>query len=167
MIKFLAKRWAKWNYIFQLEFESAKGDLNADLAKRNTNEKRKLVERLNKEAEDIDKRIAEMKVLEEQGYWLCENGHEKGDAFIPTRDGEGRTRLECNEPTKLVKLSEMTAQERYESERERNEAEKVGESKRQQANAESENVTGGDQTEKHLRGLADNARAVADKIRKL
>jgi hypothetical protein len=40
MIRFFTRFWAKWNYVFQLEFESAKSDLNADLAKRNANEKR-------------------------------------------------------------------------------------------------------------------------------
>src|SRR5882672_1131116 len=167
MIRFIAKIWAKLSYLWQLEFESAKSDVNANLAKRNTNEKRKLVDRLNKEAEDIEKRIAEMKLLEEQGYWLCDNWHEKGDAFAPIVGGETRTCLECNAPAKLVKRSEMTPQEQYESDRERHEAEKVAESKRQQAKAEQEHVSGGEQTEKHLRGLADNGRSVADKIRAL
>ena len=49
MIRFFTRLWAKWNYVFQLEFESAKSDLNADLAKRNANEKRNLVAKLRRE----------------------------------------------------------------------------------------------------------------------
>jgi hypothetical protein len=47
MIRFFTKLFAKLSYLWQLEFESAKSDLNADLAKRNADEKHKLVSKLN------------------------------------------------------------------------------------------------------------------------
>jgi hypothetical protein len=108
-----------------------------------------------------------MEKMEEEGYWLCDNGHEKGGALSPGPDEESRKCIECNAPAKFVKRSEMTPKEQYESGKERGEAEKVAESKRQAAKAESENIAGGEQTGNHLRGLAENGRSVADKIRAL
>jgi hypothetical protein len=62
---------------------------------------------------------------------------------------------------------EITAQEKYESDRERREAEKIVDSKRQTAKAEEENAVGSEKAAKYFQGQAANNRTVADKIRAL
>jgi len=59
----------------------------------------------------------------------------------------------------------LQGQERYEADREKREAEKIVESKRQQAAEESNAVTDCEATAQHFRGQANNSRLVADKIR--
>jgi hypothetical protein len=132
--------FAKFSYLWQLEFESAKSELNAALAKRNADEKRKLAERLRSDANDIEKTIKAVEVEEEQ-------------------------RKQTDE------YKALTPQQQYEDEhaakKERQDAESMVADKRRTADQYDEDVKGGDQAEKHLRGLADNARGVADKIRAL
>jgi hypothetical protein len=62
---------------------------------------------------------------------------------------------------------QITLKDKYDSDRERHEAEKIVESKRQTAAAEAENASGGEKTVKYFRDQAANARVVADKIRQL
>jgi hypothetical protein len=59
----------------------------------------------------------------------------------------------------------LEGQEKYEADREKREAEKIVESKRQQAAQESKAVTDGEATAQHFRARANNSRVVADKIR--
>jgi hypothetical protein len=61
----------------------------------------------------------------------------------------------------------MTGQEKYESDKERAEAEKMAKSKRDQAKTEEENLTNSEKTAKYFQGLADNNRKVAEKIKAL
>jgi hypothetical protein len=117
MLRFLAKTYARLSYLFQLEVEAAKSEINAAIAKRNADDKRKLAEDLNADADAMDKRIADMVRMEEEEYYLCDNGHEKGGAFQPGADGESRKCIECNAPAKFIKRSEMSGQEKYESDK--------------------------------------------------
>jgi hypothetical protein len=71
--------------------------------------------------------------MEEEGYYLCDNGHEKGGAFQPGADGESRKCIECNAPAKFIKRSEMSGQEKYESDKERKDAEQMAADKRKLA----------------------------------
>jgi hypothetical protein len=75
--------------------------------------------------------------------------------------------LNCGAPGKLIKRSEMSGQEKYESDKERGEAEKIVASKREQARGETENAEGSEQTAKFFRDQAAKARSTADKIRSL
>jgi hypothetical protein len=140
MIRFIAQILARWNYIFTLEFESAKSEVNARLAERNTNEKRKLFARLNQEANDIEASIKSVEAEEEKRKNSLEN-------------------------------TALTPQEKYEDERaatkERQDAENMVAEKRRIAAEHEKDISGGEETVKHLRTLADNGRNVADKIRKL
>lgn len=61
----------------------------------------------------------------------------------------------------------MTGQEKYESDKDRGEAEKVAQSQREQAKAEGENAANSEKTAKYFRDLATNNRTIADKIRRL
>src|SRR5580704_17876948 len=76
MFRFIAKRWARAAYVFRQETEAATNDLNAGLSLRLATEKRAVIEKLNKEADEMDARIKEVGEMEEKGYWLCEDGHE-------------------------------------------------------------------------------------------
>jgi hypothetical protein len=68
---------------------------------------------------------------------------------------------------KLVERSRMTGQEKYESDKERGEAEKIAQNKRDQAKAEEENAANSERTAKYLQGLAECGRALANQIRNL
>lgn len=59
----------------------------------------------------------------------------------------------------------LERQEKYEADREKREAEKIVESKRQQAKQEAVDVEEGEKTAKHFVSEAANSRLVADKIR--
>jgi hypothetical protein len=65
----------------------------------------------------------------------CQNGHEKADAFIPENavDDTVRRCLDCKMPTHFIKRDQMSGQEKYESDKERGEAQKTAENKRQTA----------------------------------
>jgi hypothetical protein len=193
MTKFFARLWAKHSYVFQLEHEAARTEINARLAENLAAERRQTVaklcaeadeveSKLNKEADELDARIKEYSAKEEAGFWLCENGHESPEPlyskafsgielsppFCPT----------CQKPAKHVKRSEMTGQEQYESDKERRDAEKMSAEKRAAAKTEStsrraaakeeeDKAEGGEQTAKVFRANAENARIVANKIRNL
>ena len=83
MIRIISKWWAKPSYLWSLEVEGHKNLINAATAKRNADDKRKLVEQLNAEADAIEKNVKEYAEKEEKGFWLCENGHETGDGIQP------------------------------------------------------------------------------------
>jgi hypothetical protein len=140
MLRFLARWFAKQNYLWQLEFESAKSDVNADLAKRNANEKRVLAAQLRREPDDIEANIKNVEAEEEK-------------------------RKDTKEYKKLT-LKEVYEDE-HAARKERQDAESMVAEKRRIAEQHEKDVEGGEQTEKHLRGLADNGRSVADKIRGL
>jgi len=68
---------------------------------------------------------------------------------------------------KFIKRSEMSGQEKYESDKERGEAEKIAQNKRDQAKATEEEAANSERTAKYLQGLAESGRALANKIRNL
>jgi hypothetical protein len=194
MIRFFAKRYARVRYRFNQETEAASNDLNAGLATRLAKEKRTLVARLNAEADQMDARITEVGEMEEKGYWLCENGHEiqlschcagnSGEAIVhtaacplpddATKDGQpianAVTSLRCDDcgkPMKYIRRDQMTGQEKYESDKERKDAEEIAKQKRDQAKAEEENAAQSEKTAQYFRGLAENNRKIAEKVRRL
>jgi hypothetical protein len=182
MIRFFAKRRAKREYVLKLELEAANNDINAQLAENRAKEKRAFVDQLNREADDIDANITKEELKLNHGYWICEKGHEKTDecscATPPAeaivhvsgcwRDGsEFGVVCHCGRPMKLIKLDKMTGQEKYEADREKDDAKKIAAQKRQQAEQEATNATEGLKTAQYFRSNAENSRLVADKIRKL
>lgn len=74
---------------------------------------------------------------------------------------------QCGKPAKLIKRSEMTGQEQYESDKGRKEVETMISNKRQTAEQYDKDARGGDDTAKHFRRQAASSREVADRLRKL
>ena len=107
--------------------------------------------------------------MEEKGYWLCEDGHEAYAGVKPDgTPGDPFTSCPtCGKSVKLISRATMSGQEKYESDNERGEAEKIIENKREQAKAEEENAAGSEKTAKYFLKQAANGRAVAQKIKKL
>src|ERR1700722_13202815 len=119
MIRLLAKRAARKHYVFSQEFQATTADLHAGLSLRLAGEKRALIEKLNKEAEDIETNIKAVDEMLEKGYWECENGHETvvslGNTVV---DSTGQIPLcACSTPKMLISMATMTGQEKYESDK--------------------------------------------------
>jgi hypothetical protein len=165
MIRFFAKWRAKRADRWKLELEAANRDVNAQLAENRAKEKRAFVDQLNREADDIETNIAKEEAKLEKGYYLCENGHESEKPFLNGTDSFSCP--DCSKPAKLIMLSQMTGQEKYEADREKDDAKKIAAQKRQQAEQEATNATDGMKTAKRFRDLANNSRIVADKIKRL
>lgn len=168
MLRFIAKRYAKAQYRFRQEVEAATNDLNAGLALRTAAEKHKLVAQLTEQADQMDTRIKEVSEMEEKGFWLCGKcGAENIDApAVPQAEGSV-IHCDCGEPMKLIKRDRMNGQEKYESDRERKDAEDLSKAKREQAKAEEENAAQSEKAAKYFQALATNTRNTAEKIRKL
>jgi hypothetical protein len=165
MLRIFARWFARKKYIFSQEVEAATNDLNAGLSLRLATEKRALIEKLNKEGDELDARIKQVSDLEENGFYSCENGHE---SMIGDLKGADQWVCSiCHEPAKFIKRDLMTGQEKYESDKERKEAEDIAKQKRDQAKAEEENAVNGEKTAKYFRGLAENNRTIAERIRQL
>jgi hypothetical protein len=164
MIRFIARRVAKLQYIWKLEIEGHTNEVNAQLAANRAQEKRAYIGQLNREADDIEKNITEYALKEQLGYYVCDNGHEA--KFNGDVHAESQRCAECKQyPMKLIKRDLMTGQEKYESDKERDEAKTIATEKRKAAEAEATNVTEGEKTAEYFRGMANNSRIVADKIR--
>ena len=152
-----------------------------------------LIERLNKDADEIETNIKAVDEKLATGYWECENGHEfnaqcncaGNDGFalvhaqgcilegVTLQDGkptDSKSVLncpECSKPAKFISRTTVTGQEKYESDKERNEAQTIAENKRATAKAEEENAVGSEKAAQYFKGQAANNRQVADKIRAL
>ena len=61
----------------------------------------------------------------------------------------------------------LAGKEKYEADKEKDDAKKIAAQKRRTAEQEATNTTEGQKTAPYFRGMADNSRLVADKIRKL
>jgi hypothetical protein len=94
LLRILANWAAKKYYVFNQEFQAKTADLHAGLSLKLAAEKRALVEKLSKEADDIE---ASIKAVDEKlaaGYWECENGHEFiGGSIFRTINGVGPNKL--------------------------------------------------------------------------
>ena len=193
MVRTIAKIIAKWKYVLSQEVEAATAELHAGLSLKLAAEKRAQIEQLNKEADDI---YANIKAVDEKlatGYWECENGHEfnaqcgcAGNAGLALVHTKGcileRVTLQDGKPTdpnavmscptcfkraKFISAGTMSAQDKTQSDRERNEAQTIAANKRAQAKAEEENVAGSEQTVQYFKKQAASNRQIADKIRTL
>jgi hypothetical protein len=127
MIRVIAGWAAKRYYIFSQEFQAKTADLHAGLSLRLAGEKRAVIEKLNKEADDIEANIKKVDDQLAAGYWECENGHEEptSTAFAGIELEISRDCSGCRKPMRLISQATMTGQERYESDKERNEAQTI------------------------------------------
>jgi hypothetical protein len=161
----MARWFAKKRYLWTQECEAATADLHAGLSLKLAAEKRVRILQLNKEADDIDANIKAVDEKLAKGYWECVKGHEiQSTRFVP---GEDNICPDCNTRARYISSSTMTGQEKYESDKERTEAQTMGENKRAQAKAEEENVKGSEQTAKYFQDQAKNSRSISQKIRTL
>jgi hypothetical protein len=169
MIRLLARFWAKWEYVWKHETEAARNDLNAGLALKTADDKRALVKAFEDEAAVMKKRVAKVTEMEGKGFWLCEDGHEEplSTAFEGIELELSRNCSSCQKPMKHIRRDLMTGQEKYESDKDRNDVEKMIKEKRQLAEAEKDNVKGSEDASKYFRNLATHGRQTADKIRAL
>lgn len=168
MLKFIAKRYAKAAYVFRQHVEAETNLLNAGLALRTAEEKRTLAGQLTEQADQMDARIKEMDAKLDVGFWECEEGHENPVDKVKVDDGwHGVVCPTCDRPANLIKRDQMTGQEKYESDRERKDAEDLAKQKRDQAKAEEENAAQSEKAAKYFQALATNTRNTAEKIRKL
>jgi hypothetical protein len=168
MTRIIAKVIARWKYILSQELQAATADLHAGLSLKLASEKRVLIETLNREADVIETNIKSVDEKLGAGYWECENGHESVDALLPKK-GDPALRIcrTCKATARFVSRDLMTGQEKYESDKERKEAEQIVARKRAQAKAEGENVAGSEQTAKYFKDQAKNNRQIAAKVRAL
>jgi len=140
MLRALAKWWARITYIWQLEFEAGKSDVNAAVAKRNADQVRNAVEQLNAEADAIEANVKKVEAEEE--------ARKKTDAY--------------------QKLSaQETHEDERASKKEKDGALQMIAEKRGLAAQQSKEVSEKEQVAQSLRGLASNSREFADKIRQL
>jgi len=167
MFRFIAKIAAKVQYIWRQEIEAHTNELHAGLAQRNAQEKRNLVAQLTNDADVMEARIKEVAELEEKGFWMCENGHEVGNDARMHNSEPLPGCPTCHKPAKLIKRDQMTGQEKYESDKDRGEAEKIAQSNRDKAKQLENEAGEGEKTAKYFRDLAANNRKVADRIRNL
>lgn len=181
MLTFIAKRYAKAQYRFRQLVEAETNELHAKLADKLAKEKRDRAAQITKEADQMDARIKEVEELENKGYWLCEDGHEKPKCTLALCDehegaqckdckaeaaGKPVTCEECKKPMKLIKRDQMTGQEKYESDKERGEAQDIAKQKREQAAQEEQSAQESEKAAKYFRGIAQNNRSVAEKLRR-
>lgn len=140
MLRTFAKFWARLHYIFSLEVEAQKNDLNAATAKRNAEEKRKLVAQLNAEAYAIEANVKQVEAEEEE--------RKKGEEYLKLTDKEKYDDQQASKKEKDAAL-QMIAE------------------KRKLAEEEAKNVSSAEQVAQVLRGRAADSRNFADKIRQI
>jgi hypothetical protein len=138
MIRLLAKRYAKLSYVFSLEVEAGKSDINAAIAAGNAKATRDLAEQLAKEADDIE---ANIKKVEE----------------------EEAARKETDEYKALSKQEQY--EDGRSVQEEKNQAVAIMTEKRKLADEQLEKAKQTDDASKFQAGNAKNAREFAKKIR--
>jgi hypothetical protein len=167
MLRAFATWVAKRKYIWNKEVEAGMHEWSARVAEQNAKASRDLIIKLKNDADAYEARIKEVADMEEEGFWLCENGHEKRGAFQPATDGEYRKCIDCGEPVKFIKRSDMTGQEKYESDKDRKDAEKLLAAKREEIGNKETEAGQQEATGKYFRQQAESGRRLADSLRKL
>ena len=177
MIRYFAKVWAKVRYVFNEEVAAANHEINANASAYRANERRQQIKELTSQADSIEERIKDLDEKQEKGYWLCEDGHEfdasgyEGDLAKPevaAAIAYGHKKCAtCGKPSNFIKRDLMTGQEKYESEKERKEAEQMMEGLRAQIQQQEENIKTHQEHEKAFRQQAQRTREFAGLLRKL
>jgi hypothetical protein len=168
MIRLIAQWWARVQYVFKEEASAAVLELNSSAALYRAEERRKAAKQMNEQADGIEANIKEVDEKMEKGFWQCEAGHEKGDAFLPEQvDDTTRKRLECKAPAKLIRADLMTGQEKYEAAKERKEAEGMAAGNRAAAKEHEDQIKGNEDAAAMFKKQAKQAREFAELLRKL
>ncbi len=105
--------------------------------------------------------------MEGKGFFLCENGHERDGAHYPETDIAQAKCIDCSAPAKFIKRSEMTGQEKYDSDKDRKDAEKMLAGRRQEITDKETEAGQQDATAKYFRQQSESARKLAESLRKL
>jgi hypothetical protein len=115
----------------------------------------------------MDARVKQMAEMEEKGFWECENGHENESSIEIPADNTGDRCITCNAPAKLISRATMTGQEKYESDKDRKEAEKLVAARREEIAAHQKDLGDQEQTARYFYGQAQSSRTLADNLRKV
>jgi hypothetical protein len=169
MLRWILTRWAKLSYISKLEREAGLNVWMGRVQQAKGTAERTTAAALTKDADFRTQRIQEMAEMEEQGYWECENGHEIqfGPAGAEQIAGDAKFCPDCDKPTKLIKRSEMSGQEKYESDKGRKESEAMLADLRTQIEAHEHQAGVHEAAADYFMTRAQKARAEADDVRKV
>jgi hypothetical protein len=167
MLRALATWIAKWKYVWNKETEAGLHTWSARVSEANAKVTRDVIVKLKAGAEELEARIKDVAEMEEEGFWLCDNGHEKRSTFLPTSEQAPRTCLQCQAPAKFIKRSEMTGQEKYESDKDCKDAEQMLAARRKEITDKETDADQQDATVKYFRHQAESSRKLADSIRNL
>ena len=109
------------------EKEAGLNEWSVRVAERNSQMSRDLIAKLKQDADELEARIKQVAEMEENGFYLCEKGHEFDSPVGPNCP-------QCMAPTpfKFIKRSDMTGQEKYESDKGRKEAEDLLKARREE-----------------------------------
>lgn len=160
MIRFFAELIGRWKYIGKHYAQAVEHDLNGKAALQR-------VAILTKEADALEENIKRRDGMEEKGFWACEDGHESDEADMKALDSHTpsyavpRVCKACGKPAKFIKRDEtMSGKEKYESDKEREEAVKILESKREEIKTAQKAVD-------YFTKMAAQERDFAGRLRKL
>jgi hypothetical protein len=165
MMNFLVHIWAKWSYVFRKEGEAHMHELSARVADAKAQETRDEITQLTKDADEMDARIKQMAEMEEKGFWECEDGHES-DQLIAIGEAFSGCPV-CKKPAKLVSRATMSGQEKYESDKDRADAEKLVAARREAIVAKQGDLENQEQTAQYFRVQAQGSRQLAEALRRV
>lgn len=174
MLRDIATWWSRWVYVWRKENEAGLHSWSARVAERNAEMTRAAIAKFTKEAEAFDVRIKQVAEMEEKGFYVCDDGHESAKPFLNGTDSFScpfpiakALNGVCAKPAKFIKRSEMSGQEKYDSDKERKDAEKLLEAKRADIAQQEKDLEAQQQTAKYFRGQAASSRGLAESLRKL
>jgi len=139
---------------------------SARVSDKNATMTRDLIAQMVRDADVSEARIKEVQAMEEKGFWLCEDGHECADPGKSEGTEESICPV-CAKPAKFVSRATMTGQDKYESDKDRGDAEKLVAAKRQQIAETEKKLEEQVATGKYFRGQAASSRNLADSLRNL
>jgi hypothetical protein len=140
MLRILGKLWAKFSYLWQLEVEAAKGDINSAIAHQNAGIAQKLADQLMAEADAIEENVKKVEAEEE-----VRKSAPEYQALSPKEQYDDQQASKAEKGTAAQMVTD----------------------KRNLAKQEADNAASREEISKTLKATAANARQFADKIRKL
>jgi formate dehydrogenase assembly factor FdhD len=168
MLRSIITRWAKLAYRSKMEKEAGLQFWMGKVQQaKGAAEKDKAAE-VRKDADQRESRIKAMAQMESIGYWDCENGHEKNDAFMSESvDDTTRRCVVCNAPAKFISRATMSGQEKYESDKARKEAEDLLADLRNQIEVHEKQAGVHNAAADYFMNRAKQAWAEADDVRRV
>jgi len=140
-------------------------ELSARVAEANAKITREEIAQLTKDADEMEARIKQVAEMEERGYWECANGHEellaKPDEHQPVNHC-----MKCGSTeVKWLKRDLMTGQEKYASDKDRADAEKLVAARREAIAGKQKDLENQEATAKYFRGQSNSSRQLAEALR--